>query len=267
MNVAAGIDLGLEGRRALVTGAGAGAGRAIAVWLARAGCDVAVADIETAGAEETADLVRQAGREALVVSANVRVEAEVSAMVAATRARFGGLDVAVNNVGMMAGRHARPFLDIDAEYFRDIVEQNLITAALCCRAEARAMIEHGRGGAIVNVSSGESLRPSPDLTPYGAAKAAVNHLTRTLALELGPHGIRVNAMAPGTMLTTVVRAALSDDYIEALRASIPLRRMTEPDDLARTALYLVSDLARDVTGQFLIADGGADLSRHRPPRS
>ena len=262
----AGIDFGLEGKRALVTGAGAGAGRAIAIWLARAGCDVAVIDIDRGGAEATADLVRSEGRTALALVANVRVEGEVAAMVESVRTGLGDLDVAVNNVGMLAGRHARAFVDIDAEYFRDIVEQNLMTAALCCRAEARAMVAQGRGGAIINVSSGESQRPAPELAPYGAAKAAVNHLTRTLAVELGPHGIRVNAMAPGTMLTAAVLAALSDDYVEALRASIPLQRMTEPDDLARTAVYLASDLARDVTGQFLLADGGADLSRNRPQR-
>lgn len=264
--MADGIDLGLLGKRALVTGAGAGAGRAIALWLARAGCDVAVVDIAAAAAEQTSALVRDTGRAAIAVVADVRLEDAVAEMAEKTRVALGGLDVAVNNVGMLGGRHAQPFLDADAAYFRGIVEQNLISTALCCRAEARLMIAQGRGGAIINVSSGESLRPSPELAPYGAAKAAVNHLTRTLAQELGPHGIRVNVMAPGTMLTQAVRQALSEDYLEALVGSIPLRRMTEPDDLGRTAVYLASDLARDVTGQFLIADGGADLSRNRPSR-
>lgn len=267
MSAVSGIDLGLDGKRALVTGAGAGAGRAIAIWLARAGCKVAAVDIDAATAEETVGSIRADGGTAIALTANVRVESEVVAMVERVVRELGGLDIAVNNVGMMAGRHARPFLEIEAEEFRDVVEQNLITAALCCRAEARAMIAQGQGGAIVNVSSGESQRPSPELSHYGAAKAAVNHLTRTLALELGAHGIRVNAMAPGTMLTGPVRAALNDAQVEALRQSIPLQRMTEPDDLARTALYLVSDLARDVTGQFVLADGGADLARARTGRS
>jgi NAD(P)-dependent dehydrogenase (short-subunit alcohol dehydrogenase family) len=261
------IDLGLVDKRALVTGAGAGSGRAIAVWLARAGCAVAVNDIDAARAAETVAMIRAAGHTAAVCVANVRCESEVETMVDAVVRDLGGLDVAVNNVGMLASRHARPFLDMDGEYFRDIVEQNLIATALCCRAEARAMIAHGLGGCIINVSSGESQRPAPDLAPYGAAKAAVNHLSRTLAYELGAHGIRVNVIAPGTMLTERVRAALSPEYLEALRASIPLGRMTEPDDLARAAVYLASDLARDVTGQFILADGGADLSRHRPQRS
>lgn len=260
------IDLGLAGKRALVTGAGAGAGRAIAVWLARAECDVAVIDIDGAAAEQTAVLVRDAGRASVAVVADVRLESAVGGMIEQVRAGLGGLDVAVNNVGMLGGRHAQSFLEADGDYVRAIVEQNLIGTALCCRAEARLMIEQGGGGSIINVSSGESLRPSPQLAAYGAAKAAVNHLTRTLAYELGPHGIRVNVMAPGTMLTAAVRQALSDEYVETLRQSIPLRRMTEPDDLGRTAVYLASDLARHVTGQFLIADGGADLSRSRPSR-
>ena len=260
------IDLGLAGRRALVTGAGAGIGRAIAVWLARAGADVTIADVDPAGAEASAGLVRASGRRAEVVVADVRVEPQVRAMVEHTCRTLGGLDVAVNNVGMLAGRHARPFLETDGDDVRAIVEQNLLATALCCRAEARAMVAQGTGGVILNVSSGESLRPAVGLAPYGAAKAAINHLTRTLAVELGPHGIRVNAMAPGTTLTDTVRAATTPEYLAALVASIPLRRMTEPDDLGRTAVYLASDLARDVTGQLVVADGGAHLSRHRPVR-
>jgi len=260
------IDLMLAGKRALVTGAGAGAGRAVAVWLARAGCAVVINDIDAASAADTAAMIDTAGGRAAVAVANVRVDAEVDAMIDACRGAFGGLDVAVNNVGMLAARHAASFLEMDGAYIRDIVEQNLIATALCCRAEAAAMVAQGTGGCIINVSSGESRRPAPDLAPYGAAKAGVNHLSRTLAYELGPHRIRVNTIAPGTMLTARVRAALSDDYIAALQASIPLRRMTEPDDLARLAVFLASDLARDVTGQFLLVDGGADLARNRPSR-
>jgi len=128
------------------------------------------------------------------------------------------------------------------------------------------MVAAGTPGVILNVSSGETTRPALGLAAYGAAKAGVNHLTQTLAAELGPHGIRVNAIAPGTTLTTEVRAALTDAYVEALTASIPLRRMNEPDDLARLVVALASDLGRGVTGQLVIADNGAHLSRDRPRR-
>jgi NAD(P)-dependent dehydrogenase (short-subunit alcohol dehydrogenase family) len=259
-----GVELGVEGKIALVTGAGAGIGRAISLWLARSGCVVAAADIDTERAAETVRLVRAEKHEALAVTVDVRVEDQVSRMIEAVTTHLGGLDVAVNNVGMLAGRHARAFVDTDGAYVRDIVEQNLVATALCCQAEARVLVKQARGGCIINVSSGESRRPSPLLAPYGAAKAAINHLTCTLALELGPHGIRVNAMAPGTTLTETVREGLSGGHLDELRASVPLGRLTEPDDLGRLAVFLASDLARHVTGQFLLADGGADLSRHRP---
>jgi 3-oxoacyl-[acyl-carrier protein] reductase len=260
-----GADTSLKGRAALVTGAGAGAGRAIALRLARAGCAVAVNDIHAARAEATVAMLRAANAAAAAFPADVRVDAQVDALVAAAAAQWGGLDVAVNNVGMLGAHRAQPFLELDGGAIRGVIEQNLVATALCCRAEAAAMAARG-GGCIVNVSSGESQRPAVGLAPYGAAKAGINHLTRTLAAELGPHGIRVNTVAPGTMLTERVRAALSDDYLQALRASIPLGRLTEPDDLAGVVLFLASDLAAHVTGQFLLVDGGAELSRNRPAR-
>jgi len=259
------IDLGLDGKRALVTGAGAGMGQATAVLLASAGCDVAVVDIDPAGLEETVPLVEKEGRRAVPLVTDVRDEAAVDAMVAATVDVLGGLDVAVNNVGMMAGRTPAPFVQLDGAYIRDIVEQNFVATALCCRAEAAFMVQQGTGGAIVNVSSGESKRPALTLAPYGAAKAAINHLTQTLAVELGPHGIRVNAAAPGTTLTKVVRAAFTDEHVAMLEASSPLGRICDVDDLARSIVFLASDLARNVTGQLVLADYGAHLSRTRPP--
>ena len=126
------------------------------------------------------------------------------------------------------------------------------------------MVDAARGGVILNVSSGESTRPALRLAAYGAAKAAINHLTQTLAVELGPSGIRVNAVAPGTTLTETVRPALSGEYLGELVASIPLGRLNEPDDLAALVVALASDLARGVTGQLVLADNGAHLSRTRP---
>ena len=120
------------------------------------------------------------------------------------------------------------------------------------------------GGVIINVSSGETTRPSPLMAAYGAAKAAVNHLTQTMAVELGDQGIRVLAVAPGTTLTETVADVFDDDHISALVASTPLRRMTEHDELARLVAFLASDLARCITGQLILADAGAFLSRTRP---
>lgn len=259
-----GIDLGLTGRVALVTGAGAGIGREIARWLARAGCHVAVNDIDAARAAETVEELRGAGARAIDAVANVRDEAAVAEMVARVVSELGGFDVAVNNVGMNADRPVTPFLELDGEHVRDVLEQNLVATTLCCIAEARAMVEQGRGGVILNVSSGETTRPSPQLVPYGFAKAGINHLTQTMAVELGPLGIRVMAMAPGTTLTEKVRGTFSAEHVQGIIDSNPLRRMTQPEELGRMAVLLASDLSRCVTGQFVLADAGAHLSRSRP---
>ena len=258
------IDLGLEGRVALVTGAGAGIGREIASWLARAGARVAVNDVHAEGAEETVARIRAAGGEAKVFLADVRREDEVGRMIDALPASLGPLDIAVNNVGMNAGRPLTPFVELREADIRAVLEQNLIATTLCCVAEARAMTHRGEGGVILNVSSGETTRPSPSLSTYGSAKAGINHLTRTMAVELGPAGIRVNAMAPGTTLTEEVRKTFDAEHVEAVLRSIPLRRMTEPDELGRLAVFLASDLARCITGQLILADAGAFLSRNRP---
>jgi NAD(P)-dependent dehydrogenase (short-subunit alcohol dehydrogenase family) len=260
------IDLGLDGRRALVTGAGAGIGRAIAIWLARAGCDLMLADKDPTGLEATRAAIDTHGRQADSCAIDLREEGAADRLVTAAVHALGGLEVAVNNVGMLGGRMPAPFLEQDDAYVHDVVAQNLLLTAACCRAEARAMVASDTAGVILNVSSGETTRPALDLAAYGAAKAGVNHLSQTLAAELGPHGIRVNAIAPGTTLTTEVRAALSDEYVDALTASIPLQRMNEPDDLARLVVALASDLGRGVTGQLVLADNGAHLSRQRPAR-
>jgi NAD(P)-dependent dehydrogenase (short-subunit alcohol dehydrogenase family) len=261
------IDLGLEGRRALVTGAGAGIGQAIVIWLAHAGCDVALADKDARGLQATADAIARTGRRGESITIDLREANAPERLIGQVVAALGGLDVAVNNVGMLGGRAPAPFLEQDDAYIHDVVAQNLLLTAACCRAEARAMVAADTPGVILNVSSGETTRPALDLAAYGAAKAGVNHLTQTLAAELGPHGIRVNAIAPGTTLTTEVRAALTDEYVDALTASIPLQRMNEPDDLARLAVAVASDLGRGVTGQLLLADNGAHLSRNRPSRA
>ncbi|MDA8047503.1 MAG: SDR family oxidoreductase [Actinomycetota bacterium] len=258
------VTLDLGGRRALVTGAGAGIGAEIARWLARAGAAVAVVDLRPEPASATVEAIESAGGRAIAVLADCRDDQRIETMVDEVVAELGGLDIAVNNIGMMAGRGAVPFVDMDGRFWRDLVDQNLVLTALCGRAEARAMTAGGTGGVILNVTSGETTRPSPYLGAYGAAKAAINHLTQTMAVELGPAGIRVVAMAPGTTLTETVRAAFDEDHVAAIVQSSPLRRMTEPEELGRLAVFLASDLARCITGQLILADAGAHLSRTRP---
>jgi NAD(P)-dependent dehydrogenase (short-subunit alcohol dehydrogenase family) len=258
------IDLGLAGRGALVTGAGAGIGRAIAAWLARAGCDVAIVDRDRDALAGARGELADAGHHVVALEADLRADGAAASAVAEASTAVGGLRVAVNNVGGLAGLRPAPFTDQDDAYLGTVVAQNLLLTAACCRAEAAAMIGAGSDGVILNVSSGESTRPALGLAAYGAAKAAINHLTQTLAVELGPAGIRVNAVAPGTTLTPSVADALTDDYVAALVPSIPLGRMNEPDDLARLVVALASDLGRGVTGQLVLSDNGAHLARNRP---
>jgi len=190
--------------------------------------------------------------------------AALTGMIDEAAALLGRLDVAVNNVGNYASQTPGPFETLDGSHWRDIVNQNLIVTALSGAAEARVMMAGGRPGLIVNITSGETTRPSPRMAAYGASKAAINHMTQTMAVEFGPRGIRVVAIAPGTTLTETVAPVFNDDHMAALVASTPLRRMTEHDELARMVVWLASDLARCVTGQVILADAGAFLSRNRP---
>ena len=258
------IEIDHEGKVALVTGAGAGIGREVARWLARAGAAVAVNDVREANADAVvAEIVDDGGR-AIPVVADCRDDDAVDEMVATVVRELGGLEIAINNIGMLPdGRGVKPFVQYRGDDWRDIVDQNLTLAALCGRAEAEHMVGAG-GGVILFVTSGETTRPSPYNSAYAAAKAAINHLITSMAVELGPAGVRVLAMAPGTTLTEKVAPAFTPERVDAIVASTPLRRMVEHDELARLATFLTSDLARCITGQFILADAGAFLSRSRP---
>ena len=259
------ISIDHTGKVALVTGAGAGIGREIAIWLAEAGAKVAVNDIRAEHADAVVGEIAARGGQAVPVVADCRDDSAIDAMVAATVAQLGGLDIAVNNIGMLPpGRGLKPFVKYRGDDWRDITDQNFTLAALCGRAEAEVMTAND-GGVILFVTSGETTRPSPYNSIYAAAKAAINHLVMSMAVELGPEGIRVLAIAPGTTLTETVAAAFDEERVQQIVASTPLRRMVEHDELARLAVFLTSDLARAITGQFILADAGAHLSRSRPP--
>lgn len=256
------IPIDHAGKGALVTGSGAGIGREIARWLARAGAQVIVHDIRADKAEAVVAEIEAEGGTAHAVLADARDDAELQRLVDESVRLLGRLDIAVNNVGMLAGRSVGAYTTLDGGYWRDVVDQNLIVTALAGAAQARAMTG---GGVIVNVSSGETTRPAPFNSAYAAAKAAINHLTQTMAVELGPQGIRVVAIAPGTTLTEKVAEVFDESHVAAIVESTPLRRMVEHDELARLVVFLASDLARCITGQLILADAGAHLSRSRPP--
>jgi NAD(P)-dependent dehydrogenase (short-subunit alcohol dehydrogenase family) len=246
-------DARLTGRTAIVTGAGAGIGKGIAVVFARFGARVAILEIDAATAERTAGEIRDAGGEALAVPTDVRDAGAVERAVGAVEARFGNADVLVNNAG---GTFAASFLDSAEKGWDALHRANLKSVFHCTQIVVRRMIAHGGGGSIVNVVSIESGRAAPGYAPYAAAKAGVVSFTQTMALELAPHRIRVNAIAPDICMTEGIRAMVPEADRERFAWTVPLGRAGEPDDVAGAAVFLASELGRYVTGVCLPVDGG-----------
>ena len=248
----------LTGRVAVVTGSGQGIGRAIAWGLADAGCDVVLNARRIDDLEVTAAGVRERGREALIVAGDIRDLSEELAD--RTMERFGRIDIWVNNVGGSDEKTTRTLVDTPDDVFRSQLELNLTSAFQGCKAAAKRMQP---GGSIVNISSGAGMRGSPFTGPYAAAKAGMNNLTETLALELAPD-IRVNTVAPGPVATEAFEEVLNTQgQHEAIASTIPLGRLGRPDDIAGAVLYLVSDAASWVTGQLILVAGGRTHRTHQ----
>jgi NAD(P)-dependent dehydrogenase (short-subunit alcohol dehydrogenase family) len=242
----------LDGRVAVVTGSGQGIGRAIAWGLADAGCDVVVNARRVADLEVTATGVVARGRRAVIVDGDIRDLSERLGQLAMDE--FGRLDVWVNNVGGSDEKAVRELVDTPDETFRAQLELNLTSAFQGAKAAASRM---SAGGVIVNVASGAGMRGSPRTGPYAAAKAGMLNLTQTLALELAPRGIRVNAVSPGPVATEAFREVLGvADQLEQLQATIPLGRLGTPDDIAAAVVFMASPAASWVTGQNLLVAGG-----------
>jgi NAD(P)-dependent dehydrogenase (short-subunit alcohol dehydrogenase family) len=238
----------MSGRAALITGAASGIGRASALAFASAGASVALVDIDAAGLEGTAAAVRALGRRAEVLPADVTDLSAVTAAVARAAAAFGRLDAAHNNAGVPG-----PYVPLDEygeEDFMRILQVDLAGVWRCMRAEIRVMRAQ-RSGTIVNTSSMLGAAAMPGNGAYVAAKHGVHGLTRAAALELGPLGIRVNAIAPGVTRTGMTSAA-SDELLRA----VPMGRIAEPEEIAAAAVWLCSPKASYITGSVLVADGG-----------
>ena len=241
----------MDGLVSVVTGAGQGIGRAIAWALADLGSHVVINARRISDLEITAEGARARGVSALIVQGDIRDLSEDVAQ--RTIAEFGRLDVWVNNVGGSDDKTTRALIDTPDDVFRAQLELNLTTAFQGCKAAARHMTN---GGSIVNISSGAGTRGSPFTGPYAAAKAGMNNLTQTLALELAP-SIRVNAVAPGPVATEAFREVLNvETQVDEIAATIPLARMGTPDDIAAAVVYFASPASSWVTGQLLLVAGG-----------
>jgi 3-oxoacyl-[acyl-carrier protein] reductase len=246
----------LAGRSALVTGGSRGIGRAVCMALARAGARIAVNyRVESPSAELVVRRIEEAGGEAFCLSADVSRKTEAEMMVDETVARFGGIDVLVNNAGIWKGAPIDEMSDGD---WSEMLDVNLTGTFHCIRAAVPAMKAVG-SGRIVNVSSTAGQRGEAFHAHYAATKGAVISLTKSLATELAPHGITVNCVAPGWVETDMTADSLSGPEREAILSAIPLRRAARPEEIAGAVLFLASDLASFVTGEILNVNGGAVL--------
>ena len=250
----------LENKVGLVTGAGRGLGQACCELIAREGGKVVVADIDGDGGQETVQLVKEMGGEAVFVRTDVSRSADVRTMVQTAIDTFGRLDFAINNA--MIPTPFTPLADLSEDDWDRTMAVNLKGVFLCMKYEIEAMLKQG-SGAIVNIGSGNEHAAAPGINAYAAAKRGALALTAVAALDYAEHGIRVNAVGPGTMVTPAMRKALEDNpkHREFLESLAPVKRFSDPHEVAEAAIWLCSDKASFVHGHTLVADGGASAGK------
>lgn len=247
----------LDGQRILVTGASRGIGKGCALELAKAGANVAVNYRTHAHeAEETAGEIRSLGTQALVLQGDVASQADVERMVAEVAANWGGLDGYVSNA---AYSDRELIVEADMEGFRRTIDVSMWGAFYGVRAAAQQMIKQESGGSIIVISSPHAVIPIPTAAAYNMAKAAIDHLARTAAIELAQHRIRVNVVHPGWIDTPGERKFFTDDQLAEGAKSIPWRRMGRPDELGTLVTFMMSDLCDYMTGSTVLMDGGISL--------
>ena len=262
-------DISLAGQVAVVTGGGGGIGRAIALAYAACGADVVIGDIVPERCEETVARVRELGRQALGVPTDVTDTAQVRALIEGAHGRFGRLDILVNNAG---GTRQQAFLEQPERSWRKLIDLNLVSMLAATAAAVPYMIAGQRGGTIVNVASIEGSRAAPNFAVYAACKAGMLNFTRTMALELSDHGIRVNAIAPDYTVTPGLRGNLKgpvdpSTWLQPTQAQqdatarrIPLGRTGVDEECGHVAVFLSSPMSAYVTGAVIPVDGGTSAS-------
>jgi NAD(P)-dependent dehydrogenase (short-subunit alcohol dehydrogenase family) len=249
--------LGLTNKRAVVVGGGLGIGRASAELLARAGAEVAVVDIERDRADQVAAAIVAGGGSAVPLVADVLDREHGGDAIDIAAERLSGLDILVNVVGRST---YQPLIDMDDAHLSMDLDRNMRYQLRVCRAFARRLVDLGHGGAIVNIASEAGLRASPNNAGYGAAKAALISLSRSMAIEWAAYGIRVNCIAPGTIATdhwVSSRGENAEAEASQRAAVIPMQRVGGQDEVAKAVLFLASEMSSYVTGETLVLDGGS----------
>lgn len=256
----------LTGRTAIITGAATGIGRGCVERFLAEGARIAALDIDAKRGQEMA--AELAGRgEVAFFACDVGMKPAVEKAVGQAIERLGGIDILVSNAGI---NRAADFLDMPEEDFDLVIRTNLKSVFLCGQIVGRHMAARGQGGAIVNMSSTSVIMTMGNISPYAASKGGISSLTRSMALSLAPHGIRVNAIGPGTIVTELTKARVLKDpeQVKRIMSRTPLGRFGQPADVAAVALFLASEDAAYVTGQTLYVDGGrAGLNYTVPPKA
>ncbi len=244
----------LTGKAAIVTGGAMGIGQGIALRLAEAGAGVLITDINLEAANNTVNQIRSKGGKAEAIKADASSVADAKRTVQETVRAFGRLDIIVNNAGIYP---FAPALQMTEELWDKVLDINLKGLFFYSQAAAQEMMNEGHGGKIINIASIDALHPTGNLVHYDASKGGVVMVTKALALELGPHNIMVNAIAPGGIQTPGASGPVtSDEFLQAFISRIPLRRVGVPDDIAKAVFFLASGASDYMTGSLVVVDGG-----------
>jgi 7-alpha-hydroxysteroid dehydrogenase len=244
----------LAGKTAIVTGGGNGIGKSACEMLAAFGANVVVSDLKPDDAQRVADQINGTGGHAIAVACNVTRDEDLVNLVNATKEKFGGIEILVNNAGGGGGGRENPF-KIDVERFKWVFELNLFSAWRLSQLCAPEMQKSGYGS-IINITSMSSINKSPNMSAYASSKAALNHMSANLAYDYGPYGIRMNCVGPGATKTAALASVLTPEIEQKMLAGTPIKRLGEVEDISGAVLYFAAPISSWVSGQVLFVNGG-----------